>query len=589
MGDELVFRSLTELFPQIDARLLKAVAIENPKDADEAAAVVISDIIPRFFPNLVDDSTQPRNKTPVISVPDNKGTCSFSMDVCSVTWTFFLYVRCLVGPFPRRLRPFSFQNLSCIGIYADELTVADADEGNLRNGVLAISETGASSSSGTIPLALDTDHEIRAPITESLSTTNQLRNVLPNGDLDVQSKDLSGLSGYIVSGAVSPDPEAESSTNVVSEDAMHKLTYPEDNSTITHKSSRFRFVYVSSDDEEEASSCPLAGDAELNGSSLVVVEETLKGSLAVENGDQELDGAFSSVVSRTTQGCNIDHLEQIIEDAKSNKRTLFTVMESIMNLMREVELQEKDAEKVKEEAARGGLDTLEKTEELKKILKHAKEANDMQAGEVYGERSILTTEVSELENRLLNLSEERDKSLSVLDEMRGTLETRLAAALEMKTLAEQEKQEKEGYARRAFAEQEAIMEKVVQESKLLKQEAEENSKLRDFLMDRGRIVDSLQGEISVICQDVLLLKEKFDNRVPLSQSITSSQTSCKLASSGSSMKSLLLEKPFEPSYETPGPSGSNNNSPKGSVHQGKDEGKELIEDGWDIFDKETEL
>lgn len=41
------------------------------------------------------------------------------------------------------------------------------------------------------------------------------------------------------------------------------------------------------------------------------------------------------------------------------------------------------------------------------------------AGEVYGERSILTTEVNELENRLLNLSEERDKSLSVLDEVRA--------------------------------------------------------------------------------------------------------------------------------------------------------------------------
>jgi hypothetical protein len=41
------------------------------------------------------------------------------------------------------------------------------------------------------------------------------------------------------------------------------------------------------------------------------------------------------------------------------------------------------------------------------------------AGEVYGERSILTTEVNELENRLISLSEERDNSLSVLDEVRA--------------------------------------------------------------------------------------------------------------------------------------------------------------------------
>jgi len=48
-----------------------------------------------------------------------------------------------------------------------------------------------------------------------------------------------------------------------------------------------------------------------------------------------------------------------------------------MNLMREVELQEKEAEKAKEDASIGGFDTLDKVEELKKMLEHAKEANDM--------------------------------------------------------------------------------------------------------------------------------------------------------------------------------------------------------------------
>ncbi|KAH0898265.1 hypothetical protein HID58_047833 [Brassica napus] len=59
---------------------------------------------------------------------------------------------------------------------------------------------------------------------------------------------------------------------------------------------------------------------------------------------------------------------------------------------------------------------LKKVDEFKKMLKHAKEANDMHAGEVYGDKSILATEAKELENRLLNLSEEQNKSLHVLDE-----------------------------------------------------------------------------------------------------------------------------------------------------------------------------
>lgn len=68
--------------------------------------------------------------------------------------------------------------------------------------------------------------------------------------------------------------------------------------------------------------------------------------------------------------------------------------------------------------------------------------------------------------------------------MRGVLETRLAAALVIKNIAEQIKQEKEGSARKALAEQEVIMDKVVQESKLLQQEAEENSKVTLLLLDR---------------------------------------------------------------------------------------------------------
>lgn len=52
-------------------------------------------------------------------------------------------------------------------------------------------------------------------------------------------------------------------------------------------------------------------------------------------------------------------------------------MDFVTNLMKEVELEEKDAEKSELEAAWGGLDTLEKVEEFRKILKHAKEANDM--------------------------------------------------------------------------------------------------------------------------------------------------------------------------------------------------------------------
>ncbi|KDO68793.1 hypothetical protein CISIN_1g004517mg [Citrus sinensis] len=344
--------------------------------------------------------------------------------------------------------------------------------------------------------------------------------------------------------------------------------------------------------EVGSSSTTDSGKPDANGSSDLMSkqENSVNGKCNIED-----DSTITTIVTRSGQICRIDLLEEMIEDAKYNKKNLFKAMESVMNMMREVEIQERAAKEAKAAAVRGGLDIFVKMDELKQMLAHAKEANDMHAGEIYGERAILATEARELQNRLLSLSEERDKSLAVLDEMRETLEARLAAAEDMRKEAEEEKFEKEESARASLAEQEVIMEKVVQESKLLQQQAEENSKLREFLMDRGRVVDSLQGEISVICQDVRLLKEKFDERVPLSKSVSSSQTTCILASSGSSMKSvasLVAEQDLtSETLEKMSP------APAVDVESLKSRGDEKIgdfwrqlsDDGWDLFENETEL
>ncbi|KAL0683886.1 hypothetical protein Bca4012_050734 [Brassica carinata] len=124
-------------------------------------------------------------------------------------------------------------------------------------------------------------------------------------------------------------------------------------------------------------------------------------------------------------------------------------------------------------------------DEFKKMLKHAKEANDMHAGEVYGDKSILATEAKELENRLLNLSEERNKSLHVLDEMHETLEIRLEASLEMKKATEQENKAK---------------------SKNQSFFSKKQSKTPSF---ESFLWIMVRGEIYVTCQDVKLLKENL--------------------------------------------------------------------------------
>ena len=223
------------------------------------------------------------------------------------------------------------------------MPVENAVERDMPFSVLSSSEMGGSYS-GSASMAFEY-HETRAPVTESVSKRNQLTHVMPNVVVDIPRKGKIGLSGSDESGVVSSEPpvscqagakstgddwqgvefhstgnQAEASTSADSEDAVHKLVYPADNLAITQNSHPLQIRFGSIDVVNETSSGSLAvenSDAELSGSNLV--DEISKGSLADENGDPELDGAVSSVGNRSTQGCNMVHLEQIIEDAKSNK------------------------------------------------------------------------------------------------------------------------------------------------------------------------------------------------------------------------------------------------------------------------------
>ncbi|KAF2547556.1 hypothetical protein F2Q70_00019263, partial [Brassica cretica] len=487
MGFTSVYRSLTQIFPQVDARMLRAVAIEHPKDPDEAASVVLSEILP----SLPTDSTQSRTKS---------------------------------SPIERDLE-------DAVSKYNhDALLVA--------------------SSSETIPLVTTGRvHDTSAPSAlpnvgpgvvchKDVESEEQVQSLGKAPGQELGNYDFFGKC-FDVPNPILPPPQID--LLHVTEDHLASL-FPQDNAESTRDFRQKRGFHMTWN--QAADSVTSIGS--LNAAEKGDTES--KSSVTSVNGDTEVGGAFSS----STHGCSVDHLEEIIEDAKTNKKTLLAVMDSVTNLMKDVELEEKDAEKSESEAARGGLDTLEKVEEFKNMLKHAKEANDINAGEVYGEKSILATEAKELENRLLNLSEERNKSLAVLDE--------------------------------------AYMLLIPHTLFLLRP-----LQLREFLMDRGQVVDSLQGEISVICQDVMLLKEKFDNRVSITKSATSSLTS----SCGSSiMRSLVLETPAEPLNGMLETSSSKNKNPEeeeeeeeasSTMNKLKNDCRELLEDGWDIFDKDIEL
>nr|GMD26855.1 rab11 family-interacting protein 3 isoform X2 [Ipomoea batatas]GMD27904.1 rab11 family-interacting protein 3 isoform X2 [Ipomoea batatas] len=605
MGFKKVYSSLQEVFPEVDSRVLRAVAIEHCKDPDAAVEVVLTEVIP-FLTE--------RSKPLPASSPKNGALAQSSFAAVDLSETFLKNDVSLknasstASSCNEKQNDLSSYDAICEqgqpGQYhqaSNAIGQQDVLEGNISGNLISFQTCESSvrvcpdlSSNIT---SFKSNPEVAA---ESSNADKCESSGTQEPACDVHEK-CAGKDDYGDKCEFSESLET-SASNLHEESTVFPeyLNVPVEinglaihgDSSTTHKDTcNEKSLYSDSLDHASSNIQACESNAGLvveAGMENVLPEATvLNGFINVVSDTSELLNAdmepiANSIVTRSGQICRIDLLEDIIAEARSNKKTMFAAMESLISLMREVELQEKAAEQAKEEAAIGGLDILKRVEDLKEMLKHAKEANDMHAGEVYGEKAILATEVKELQSRLLNLADERDKSLAILDEMRQTLEVRLDAAEREREAAEQEKLQKEEVARKALVEQELIMEKVVQDSNILKREAEENAKLQEFLVDRGRIVDMLQGEISVICQDVRLLKEKFDDRVPLSKSLSSSQTSCILASSSSSLKSLVPDSDQVAADQTNLSGRQNIDST--SAEETRNNCKALMEDGWEIFD-----
>ncbi|KAL3626106.1 hypothetical protein CASFOL_029655 [Castilleja foliolosa] len=477
MGFKQVYSSLVDVFPQIDTRVLRAVAIEHSKDVDAACEAVLTEIIP--FITLRSTSGSPLSQ----SLYEGQS----SEGVAAPTQTIDNPV-----------------------VSSEGQKFHDSDVCNVQLEGESINITGSTLSGQYL------ESSVQAKI-DTQSNSEYVELVNKDGLSSLQDEDIGADQNMnLAQEKVGPeDSETKSCTDLV-------LLSPVEN------------VDVVVPDMHES-------DAEELNKSLSNVSSIV--------GTEDESSTLNSSMSQLSQIPNMEALEEIIADAGNNKKTLFSAMESVITLMKEVELREQAAEQAKLEVAKVGADIRAQLEVLKQSLQQAKESNSRHAGEVYGEKAILATELKELQSRVLSLADERDKSLNVLNEMRQTLEVRLAAAENEIESAEQEKLEKGKAAMKARADHELIMDKVLQESKILKQQAEENAKLEEFLMDRGRVVDMLQGEIAVICKDVRLLKESFDDNIPYSKSLSSSQTSCILASSSSTSSSKNL-KPEE--LATPG-------------------------------------
>ncbi|KAL8143744.1 hypothetical protein V2J09_016776 [Rumex salicifolius] len=584
----------------VDARLLKAVAIEHSKDPDGAIEFILTEVIPHTMQKF-DASSAIKKTLSVASSVDSERQCSSASATSS---KHELTAACEGAIGTEVMKTSHYIEPFCLNERVQDpldLTFYDANDfsdqmiGNVGSKDFTSKTWEKTHQEISIfPITKDVDDSDGSHDCKSINfgETSKLQKYR---DLDISTLALSASSATsIPKDAVSvvglnnkSSDNCDSDFDLISSDpnvAAHpesQKKQPSCDSDSMYGSNNVELALLSVKDHtvESLNCCSIQSYVESLTSDfkLGFSEHSCNDDTAFREDIQVLDNANPDksshvhiIVTQSGQVCKTDLLENMIEESKGHKKSLLSDMESVLKLMKDVEIQENAAEKSKKEAGKSGLEIRAKVDELKSMLNHAREANYMHSGEVHEERAILTTEMKELESRLLSLSDVKEKSLSILDVIQKALQTRMAAAEMERNAAEHSKYEREESDRKYLVEQELIMEKVVEESKVLQQEAEENARLREFLMDHGRHTSLAQfiyshlkveynrectypkhsltnftthcrGEISVICQDVKLLKEKFDNRVPLSQSVSSEQTSCILASSGSARKSTGSE------------------------------------------------
>ncbi|KAI5018522.1 hypothetical protein ZWY2020_043410 [Hordeum vulgare] len=583
MGDHMtVFRSLRELFPQVDPRMLKAVAIEHHKDADSAVVAVLDEVMPSMIGSVEVSSLHHEAAVSkddfLISLSANQderetgSSSSAGYDVhvdeangnvdsaiitdmqenavgeLDATPSLQLmneqldFPSCSVPELNDKQCDLAVQDFlnSCNSYHSDNRV---GNGGSLWSAYIdesLLGKNGNDSINLNVAQVHGNDVDITDPFGESISDPEDKQRALALEDIlkSCYSDHLANQVGnggslsseYFIQSLMGKPRSDSINLNVaqvqeqdfditvpvgdcISQDNPLKLPcYHADVDNSFCSKTSTGVLSTEKDILAPALDFPISDTQEsfVGSGGVLVHKDNNCADIDYNSGDRVEHGdTFLSSSSELLPDLNSNHFASMASTHSSHSVSIESLEDSIA-----------DAKTKSNSVNRLFLNAsiLTKVEELKEMLNHAKEANDMHAGEVFGERSILTTEAG-AQSRLQRLSDERNSYLVVIEE-------EYEAAVK-------EKVEKEASAQALLSEQEREMNSIVEESRKLQKEAEENLKLKEFLVERGQIVDTLQGEMAVICEDVSQLKQIVDERLSWSklQRSTMSSLSSSLHSS----------------------------------------------------------
>ncbi|CAO2200526.1 unnamed protein product [Urochloa humidicola] len=217
---------------------------------------------------------------------------------------------------------------------------------------------------------------------------------------------------------------------------------------------------------------------------------------------------YEEFMDTNTQLYQIAGINKLLSDISDSKEELSSLYDSTTIKMKEVELKEGNSRKEKHHAAKVHQDSVAMVEKINHLIENAKESNNQQTQIVREEKSLLAALAQDIHSRLTKLSVQRDEEFTIVEKIKLELDVRLATSIEEEALAREQISQEEKLGLLVRKKKEVELGSIMEESRRLQKEAEENLLLRCFLSDCGRTIDILQGEISSIHEKLISLKER---------------------------------------------------------------------------------
>ncbi|XP_078148438.1 uncharacterized protein LOC144543851 isoform X3 [Carex rostrata] len=472
MAFKTVFYALQDVFPQVDLRILKAVASKYSSDINSAVEFVLSDVLP-----VVSESKPTETYYPLPPKFD---------DVDQTYPTFETE-----GKGSSSVNQMGFLPYPTIENYNPFLEDVPSSSYVAQLSSLSSSESSLSSTASSMKQSMEKSTYAESSNSQygsNLYPHENTFNVSVNSANYDATKDLIQLEDYSELpyqplnnyAALNSDSMTNSTTDIdpnVMDYAMADTGYK--------SCSMYENEEPKSEKKDEVSAKVSEEKVPL------LLKETFEESVTSDVPiipDEETHSEGEAKVSKSKS--EFEAIDELIDHVTKSKEILSSAMQATISKIKEVELQQENAKLSREEAAKADEKLIEMVEGLDNMIKTAKETND---------------------------------------EINDTLDAQLVIAREENAGAQKVIAEKEEKYLKIRAEKESTLEEMKKESLVLKNEAEENSMLRELLLECGRKVDVLQGEISTIKEEVITLKEQVNKYKELNTAVANTSVPDNLA------------------------------------------------------------